>query len=92
MHWFVCLLHANELPLRHLFQKIDGKTTGPQNYGGEIGKALETCESLPIVAFEPIEIGSLLPIIDKKDLSSDQQYLLDICHAISSGSFPAGKS
>ncbi|KAG5895602.1 hypothetical protein JTB14_009459 [Gonioctena quinquepunctata] len=26
--WFVCQLHANELPLRHLITFLDGKTTG----------------------------------------------------------------
>ena len=25
LHWFVCLLHFNELPLRHLFEYLDGK-------------------------------------------------------------------
>lgn len=90
LHWFVCLLHANELPLRHLFQKIDGKTIGPKQYAGEIGKALETCESLPIVDFQPI--STLLPVIEKTDLSSDQQYLLDICNAISTDRpFPTGR-
>lgn len=41
LHWFVCLLHTNELPLRHLFLKVDGsKTTGPNQFSGPIGKAL----------------------------------------------------
>ena len=26
--WLICILHTNELPLRHLFTKLDGKTTG----------------------------------------------------------------
>ena len=28
VHWSVCLLHTNELPLRHLFEKFDGPTSG----------------------------------------------------------------
>ena len=28
LHWFICQLHANELPLRHLIKTLDGKTTG----------------------------------------------------------------
>ena len=28
LHWFVCQLHANELPLHHMIQKLDGKTKG----------------------------------------------------------------
>ena len=26
LHWFICKLHANELPLRHLFSNLDGMT------------------------------------------------------------------
>ena len=26
LHWFIFQLHANELPLRHVVQKLDGKT------------------------------------------------------------------
>ena len=29
LHWSICLLHLNELPLRHLFHSLDGATTGP---------------------------------------------------------------
>jgi len=32
LQWFVCLLHANELPLRHLIQHLDGSTTGPRGF------------------------------------------------------------
>lgn len=28
VNWFICILHCNELPFRHLFQKLDGTTTG----------------------------------------------------------------
>lgn len=45
IHWFICLLHFNELPLRHLFEKIDGSTTGPKSSSGPIGKAIGDCES-----------------------------------------------
>ena len=26
-HWFICLLHFNELPFRHLFESVDDDTT-----------------------------------------------------------------
>ena len=29
LQWLVCLLHASELPLRHLFVTFDGATTSP---------------------------------------------------------------
>lgn len=44
VHWLVCLLHANELPLRHLIHTVDGKTTGPSTFTGTIGKQLPDCE------------------------------------------------
>ena len=39
VHWFICQLHGNELPLRHLFQVLDGKSSGPFAFQGMLGKA-----------------------------------------------------
>lgn len=83
LQWFVCQLHANELPLRHLIEKLDGKTSGPRGFTGPIGKQLNTCESLPVVDYEPIVVP--LRTIDKEDLSTDQKYMLDIHQAITNG-------
>ena len=85
VQWLICQLHANELPLRHLFEHLDGSTSGPRAFSGPLGKALVNCEKLKLVLFENIECE--LPIISKEDLSSDQKYLLDICRAVSSGLF-----
>ena len=43
LQWIVCQLQENELPLRHLMQKLDGKASGPAGFTGEIGKALKDC-------------------------------------------------
>ena len=83
LQWFICLLHFNELPFRHLFEYLDGDTTGPASFCGEIGKQLPGCEKLPVVHFEAIESEDI--IITKTDLSKDQQYLLDIITAIQTG-------
>ena len=40
LQWSVCLLHLNELPLRHLMQYLDGVTSGSQSFSGQIGKEL----------------------------------------------------
>ena len=45
--------------------------------------AIETCEQLSIVEFEAIE--SEMPNVDCVDLSTDQEYLHDICNALRSG-------
>lgn len=86
LQWGVCLLHFNELPFRHLFQTLDGDTTGPKSFSGPIGTQLSKCEKLPVVNFECVECE--IPDIDRKVLSKDQQYLLDISSAIKSGSCP----
>lgn len=86
LQWLICLLHANELPLRHLIQHLDGKTSGPNAFLGPIGKALSDCEKLPIIKFKIIEAD--IPVILKDELSTDQLYLFDICSAIVSGFLP----
>lgn len=84
LQWIICLFHMNELPLRHLFAKLDGTTTGPSTYSGAIGKLLDDCEKRSVVIYEKIE--GMLPNISKvKDLSSDQRYLYNITSAVISG-------
>jgi hypothetical protein len=73
----------NELPLRHLFEHIDGPTSGPKSYAGPIGKQLTGCEELPVVKYEPVDCD--LPSITASDLSTDQRYLLEISHAVQAG-------
>lgn len=86
LQWIICLLHMNELPLRHLFVHLDGCTSGPKSYVGPLGKALEACENLPVKKFERIE-GQMLPEM-ANDLSTDQQYLHKIVSAVILGVFP----
>uniref|UniRef100_A0A6P7GJ66 Uncharacterized protein LOC114338834 n=1 Tax=Diabrotica virgifera virgifera TaxID=50390 RepID=A0A6P7GJ66_DIAVI len=83
LQWVVCLLHANELPLRHLLQHFDGQTKGPNSFSGPIGLLLASCETKPIQKFESIDI--VLPEVDKNSLSTDQRYLYQICCAIKNG-------
>lgn len=87
LQWFVCLLHFDELPLRSLITKHDGRTTGPDTFSGIIGKRVQGCEELPIVGFNRIEfrcnVKNLADIANS--LSTDQRYLFNICNAISNG-------
>ena len=76
LQWLICLLHSNELPLSHLVQHLDGRTYGPTQFAGPIGKALKHCQELPVVAFKKIACDILT--VTNEDLSTDQQYLLDI--------------
>jgi len=83
LQWLVCQLHGNELPLRHLLEHLDGSTTGPRAFSGPIGKALSTCQLMPVVAFE--KVCADLPTVDLLSLSTDQKYLWEITNAISCG-------
>lgn len=85
LQWLVCMLHGNELPLRHLLQHLDGSTTGPRAFSGPIGKALPLCHLMPIVAFEKISVE--LPSVNLLCLSTDQKYLWEITSAVSCGEF-----
>lgn len=86
LQWSVCLLHTNELPLRHLLQKLDGHTIGPYTHSGPIGSLLPACEKMTVVKFKAIKTN--LPNVDENDLSTDQQYLFKICQAIGEGMCP----
>jgi len=84
LQWFVCLLHANELPLRHLITHLDGVTSGPKLFSGPIGSLLPTCEELPVVPFVAIKFDNCPPV-DCADLSTDQKYLFNMCKAVETG-------
>ncbi|GBM27209.1 Canalicular multispecific organic anion transporter 2 [Araneus ventricosus] len=78
-------METNELPLRHLLNPLNGATTGPKEFCRPIGKANKTCEELPVAPFSSISVENIPDNIDRMVLSNDQQYLYDICLAISCG-------
>ena len=64
------------------------QTTEPRAFSGEIGKALQDCETLAVVNFNPImTLDALSFDFESSDLSSDQKYRAEICQAIASGKF-----
>ncbi|GBL72002.1 hypothetical protein AVEN_115037-1 [Araneus ventricosus] len=73
-------VHVTE-QLRHLFAHVDRTTTGPRSLTGEIRKSLAGCEKLSVVSSTPIEY-TLCEVTNKKDLSTDQLYLMEICKVI----------
>jgi len=86
----VCLLHANELPLRHVFATLDGSTSGPNTFTGLIGKCLhEPASTWSLGQFEQIAMPSFSfpkpPTHVVDDLSTDQHYAYRICWEIISG-------
>ncbi|GBP51796.1 Fatty acid synthase [Eumeta japonica] len=53
----------------HLFDYLDGKTSGPSTYNGPIGKLLDKCETRAVVEFESIPGPDLLKYL--KELIKD---------------------
>lgn len=81
----------NELPFRALFKHLDGETSGPKAFKGPIGRNLAGVNKLPVCKFKQVFSDNLpvLPTDIIKDLSTDQQYLYEICHAIQTGKCPS---
>ena len=75
VQWLVCMFHFNELPLRHLVLHLDGTTSGPTAFSGNIGKALEKCHELSVVKFEARQnnLPNALQDITDIDISKDQK-------------------
>ena len=89
-HLGICRLHFNELPFKHLFQTHDGDTTRPKSFSGPIGRQHVDVKNFPVVTFDSIQC--VIPEIDRKVLSKDQQYLFDISTAVKSGKCPENSS
>ena len=56
--WLVCMLHSNELPLRHLMTALDGPTTGKDSFSGPIGRAAKQARTLDPETFQAILVGT----------------------------------
>ena len=90
--WSICMLHTNELPLRHLIQKLDGPTGSGNTLTGPAGRLLPQTQSLPYNPnFEPLSCGEPLVTLPPEvlaDLSWDQQYGYKMIKALEAGSVP----
>ena len=84
-----CNLHTNELPFRHLFQSIDGKTSGKDSFKGPIGKACKDVKKYKVKeTFTAVTAGDSVPVLSDEvmhDLSWDQKCLYKLLHAVRSG-------
>lgn len=49
---------------------------------------MQKCETFPLAKYKSIEIELALPCLDFKDLSTDQRYLFEMCHAVVNGVCP----
>ena len=79
------MLHLNKLPFRHVFQNLDGVTSGPDSFSGPIGRQLNGAVSeCKVMKFKSIPNPKFpdFPHSLMDDLSSDQYYAYRICSAV----------
>lgn len=91
LHWFICMLHMNELPLKKLIEKLDGPTSSNTGFSGPIGKQLNNVCSAAVVKFKRFKDVKELPKLPEDvylKLSNDQKYLYRIVNALILGHFP----
>ena len=90
--WSICLLHTNELPLRHLIASLDGPKGSGNSLTGPAGRLLPHTQSLPYNPnFPPLSCGEPLVKLPPKvlaDLSWDQQYGYKMIPALEAGTIP----
>ena len=91
--WVICMIHINELPLRHLVETLDGKTSSKGGFMGPIGRKLpevnlmtKNSEFPPIPFLEPL---SDLPEDIVKNISTDASLSYQLVKSIAEGKLPA---
>ena len=89
LFWLVCQLHTNELKLRRLIAKRDGKTSSKDGWEGDLGKLLPTVKGLEReLTFPAIPCKTELSELSPEDvagLGSDQHYGHRIVKAVRKG-------
>ena len=91
-HWLICMLHTNELGLRVLIEKFDGKTCSKTGFSGPLGKLLSQVKFMkPCYTFKKIEVGP--PLIELppqvlSEISTDQKNFYRRCIAAKTGILP----
>ena len=87
--WLICALHTNELPLRHVFIELDGRTIGDNKFEGPLGKMVHRATELEVAdVIPPVDVTVNIIDLEEdvvKDLSTDQKYLYEITTAIKKG-------
>ena len=87
--WSICLLHLNELPLRHIVEEVDGATDSSNTFKGPLGKMLPDVDKFELkMTFRAVGAAEdAFEVADKviDDLSTDQKMLLLACQSVIAG-------
>ena len=88
-HWSICMIHLNELPLRHLLKSLVGSTKSDTEFEGIIGSLISKVDDLPVNYNFRAIVGQedliFLPEQIIKSLSTDQYNCYLLVKAIKSG-------
>ena len=90
--WSICLLHTNELPLRHLITKLDGPTSSDKGFSGDVCKNLSRVDDMEFDPnFKAIpELEELIEIPQNvvESMSHDSKQCYILAKAIKTGHLP----
>ena len=91
-HWAICMLHSNELFLRHLIEGIDGLTSCSTGFVGPVGKCLADVNKMEYnPQFKVLPEGESfvdIPETILKSMSTDQKQTYKLCKAVKIGVLP----
>ena len=83
LQWSICLLHCEELPLRHVFfLLVNGTSTAPDSFSGPIGnKMCGKVSDWGIAKYRSIKKPNYpsVPHAVQENLSTDQFYAYHLC-------------
>ena len=87
--WMICMPYTNELPLRHLIEKLDGKTSSKDGFTGPLGKLLPMVNNMTRV-YQAKPIPGLKTLLDIPDsvvsgMSTDQSIFYQLGKAARAG-------
>jgi hypothetical protein len=92
LHWLICQVHTNELGLRCLITKTDGKSDSKKGFSGPLGKRLKKVSEMKHNPnFMAVPVGPdliALPPDIVKSLSTDANLAYLRCLAVRSGHLP----
>ncbi|KAG0730113.1 hypothetical protein GWK47_028948 [Chionoecetes opilio] len=93
LFWSICVLHTNELPLRHLITSIDGPTSSDTGFTGPVCSLLSSVNEMQYNAeFRGVPGGEDLTEIPEYilvNMSTDQQVSYQLVQAVKRGVFPS---
>ncbi|KAG0715548.1 hypothetical protein GWK47_011734 [Chionoecetes opilio] len=93
LFWSICVLHTNELPLRHLITSIDGPTSSDTGFTGPVCSLLSRVNETQYNAeFRGVLGGEDLTEIPEYilvNMSTDQQVTYQLVQAVKRGVLPS---